>query len=120
MQRRPDGIESEVIQNRRKELKMNNIEAVQTAKKYILEVFEDEGIVELGLEELRFEVSVWEVTIGFRRRWQRADAPTSPLPGLPSLLPLPSSTRERTYKTVRIRDNGTVIELKHRDVSVPA
>ncbi|MDE0626643.1 MAG: hypothetical protein OXH99_09615 [Bryobacterales bacterium] len=99
---------------------MNNVEAVQKAKTYILEVFEDEEILELGLEELRFEHSVWEVTIGFRRRWQRSGAPPRPSLGLPSFSPPANPTRERTYKTVRIRDDGTVIEMKHRDVSVPA
>ena len=120
MQRRPDGVESDVIQNRGKELKMNNVEAVQKAKAYIIEVFEDEGILELGLEELRFEKSVWEVTIGFRRRWQRVHAPPPPPAGLPSFLPPPRAKSERTYKTVRISDDGMVIEMKHRDVSVPS
>ena len=49
------------------------IEAVQAAKTYILEIFEDEQIVEVGLEELEYrdkDPGVWKVTIGFRRRWQ--------------------------------------------------
>ena len=55
-------------------------EAVQAAKEFIKEMFADEGIVELGLEELDFvdEASgVWEVTFGFRRQWQ---APYGPRP----------------------------------------
>lgn len=89
-------------------------EAVQTAKEYILEVFNDEGIDRLGLEELEFRVedATWEVTIGFRRHWNSAPPPR---------FALPSSPREdRIYKTVRINEDGTVIAVKHRDVSVPA
>ena len=98
-------------------------EAVQTAKEYILSIFEDEEIVEVGLEELEFEEGdsgVWKVTIGFRRGWQKPYAPTPPATGLHGVLRPPSPKRERTYKTVRIRDDGKVISLKHRNVSVPA
>ena len=91
-------------------------EAVQKAKNYILHLFKDEGIDRLGLEELEFRVedAIWEVTIGFRRHWNSSPPP-------PQFI-LPSSPREdRIYKTVRIRDDdGRVIAVKHRDVSVPA
>lgn len=86
-------------------------EAVQAAKKCILNLYKDEPIVDVGLEELEFADKahgVWEVTIGFSRRWQRggvADAVFGP-------------SAHRTYKTVRIRDDGTFISLKHRDVSI--
>ena len=86
-------------------------EAVQVAKAYILQLYEDEDIGDVGLEELEFsdEASgIWHVTIGFRRRWQKDS---------PGVLFSPGS--ERTYKTVRIHDDGTVISMKHRDVSVP-
>ena len=90
-------------------------EAVQAAKDYIVEVFNDEGIDRLGLEELEFRVedATWEVTIGFRRHWNSRPPPPR--------FTLPSSPREdRIYKIVRIRDDGTIVSLKHRDVSIPA
>lgn len=92
-------------------------EAVRVAREYILRLFTDEKIARVGLEELEFraEDAVWEVTIGFQRLWQ-SDSPAQldsvPLPGPPN--------PDRTYKTVCIRDDGTVIALKHRDVSVRA
>ena len=102
---------------------MEAIEAIKAAKDYILEVFADEGIVELGLEELEMDEAdsgVWEVTIGFRRGWQKPYAPNPPLTGLQDVLrPRDPKREERTYKTVRIRDDGTVVSMKHRDVSVP-
>ena len=91
------------------------IKVVRAAKEYILNLFRDEKIARVGLEELEYraEDGTWEVTIGFDRHWQ-SDSPgrlgNVPLPGPPS--------PDRTYKTVYIRDDGTVISLKHRDVSV--
>ena len=90
-------------------------EAVQAAKDHILELFEDEKIARVGLEELEFraEDAVWAVTIGFDRLWQ-SDSPVQ----LGNVLLPPPSKTDRTYKTVCLRDDGTVISLKHRDVSV--
>ncbi len=90
-------------------------EAVQAAKDYIGELFEDEKIARVGLEELEFkaEEAVWEVTIGFQRHWQSDSARARDV----ALLARPAA--HRTYKTVCMRDDGTVIALKHRDVSVP-
>lgn len=92
-------------------------EAVQAAKDHILELFKDEKIARVGLEELEFraEDAMWEVTIGFERLWQ-SDSPAR----LGNVLLPPPQKRDRTYKTVCIRDDGTVVSLKHRDVSVPA
>ena len=90
-------------------------EAVQAAKEYILEVFKDEEIARVGLEELELKDAIWKVTIGFQRSW-RTDS-SDPLPRV--LFP-PLKT-DRIYKTVQIRDDdGSVISLKHRDMSVPA
>ena len=100
---------------------MEAVQAVKAVKEYILEVFEDEGIVEIGLEELELDSGVWEVTIGFRREWQKPYAPSPPPTGIHEIFRLRGPKREeRTYKTVRIRQDGTVISMKHRDVSVPA
>ena len=85
-------------------------EAVEAAKKYIRSLYKDEPIVDVGLEELEFadkDPGVWEVTIGFRRRWQ----------GGSEVKNLFSPRVARTYKTVRIRDDGTLISVKHRNVS---
>lgn len=92
-------------------------EAVQAAKDYILELFKDEKIARVGLEELEFRVedAMWEITIGFQRLWQ-SDSPAR----LGNALLAPPAKADRTYKTVCIRDDGTVVSLKHRDVSVRA
>ena len=45
--------------------------AVQTAKNYVREIFEDEEISNLGLEEIQRKGGSWEITIGFSRAWDR-------------------------------------------------
>ncbi len=88
-------------------------EAVRLAKQYIRDLYADEQIVDLGLEELEIsdtEPETWSVTIGFRRKWQDETAPVA----------LPFLRGQRTYKVVRFHNDGTLVALKHRDVSVPA
>ena len=82
-------------------------EAVQTAKNYIAELFTDETIANIGLEEVEFNDTSnnWEVTIGFSRPWQT------------NLLTVALSNRHQTrsYKLVYINDDsGQVLSLKDR------
>lgn len=80
-------------------------EAVKTAKDYIIDIFGDEGIEHVGLEEVKFDAGAeaWEITIGFSRPWDRS--------GLP-ILPNPA---RRSYKVVRINDiDGQVVSVTHR------
>ena len=44
-------------------------EAVLVAKEHVRDLFGDEGISNLGLEEIALEGNVWKITIGFSRKW---------------------------------------------------
>lgn len=82
-------------------------EAVQTAKKYVTELFTDETIGNIGLEEVEFNNSSnnWEVTIGFSRPWQ-----TNIL-----VAALSNQQPTRSYKLVYINDDSRkVLSLKDR------
>jgi hypothetical protein len=82
--------------------------AAKTAKEYVLDLFAEEQIEHVGLEEIRFDSSadIWEVTIGFSRPWDRG-----PL----TILPDPA---HRSYKIVRINDaDGEVVSVGHRAVT---
>ena len=82
-------------------------EAVQTAKKYVAELFTDEKIADVGLEEVEFNSmsNNWEVTIGFSRSWQ-----TNLL-----VAALSNQHQKRSYKLVCINDDsGKVLSLKDR------
>ncbi len=102
---------------------MTAMDAVQVAKDYVRTIYRDEKIKELGLEELEQlegEQDVWCVTIGFRRGWQEPDAPGEAPAEVPEIFRFTAGDhpelRRRTYKTVRIRDDGKVLSMRHRDV----
>ncbi len=82
-------------------------EAVRTAKEYIAELFTDETITNIGLEEVEFNDTSnnWEVTIGFSRSWA-INALVATLSHQPPT---------RSYKLVCINDaSGKVLSLKDR------
>ena len=82
-------------------------EAVQTAKKYVAELFTDETIANVGLEEVVFNDTSnnWEITIGFSRPWQKDSLAAS----------LGNQPPGRSYKLVCINDNdGHITSLTDR------
>ncbi len=94
---------------------MNAQEAVRTAKGYILEMFAEEGVTNLGLEEIEFDEQsgAWLVTIGFSRPWNTSDNPFS-IVGRDG-----RKLADRSYKSVRI-DDGTraVLSVRNREVAL--
>ena len=83
-------------------------QAVAKAKRYVLELFEDEAITDIGLEEIEFDdvKKLWQVTIGFTRPWDQ---------NIGSVL---GGTRSRTYKKILIRDRDhEVLSVKNRTTS---
>lgn len=87
---------------------MNVKEAVAKAKKYILDLFENENPTNVGLEEVELDQQTdeWVVTIGLSRPW---DEPRNALAAL-------SAAPRRTYKVVRISDaTEEVLSVKNRE-----
>ena len=81
-------------------------EAARAAKAYIIDLFADEQIEHVGLEEVKFDdrANVWNITIGFSRPWNRS--------ALGPVIPNPT---HRSYKIVRINDrDGAVKSVDHR------
>ena len=80
--------------------------AVRTAKTYVVDLFADEEIMNLGLEEIEFDEGQdrWNVTVGFSRPWdQRNTLNVALREGRPS----------RSYKVLQIADSdGRVLSLK--------
>lgn len=84
---------------------METKEAVKVAKEYIIDVFDDEKISDVGLEEIKFNhrLAAWEITIGFSRPWDRSGSTVLPSP------------RQRSYKVVHINDgDGQITSVTHR------
>ena len=89
--------------------------AIVSAKNYVSELFSDEGIVNIGLEEIRLddENQNWLITVGFSRVPKPQAAQNRVLEGLVGANPnLP-----RTYKVVRLRkDDGNLVSITSRAV----
>ena len=81
---------------------------VRTAKNYVTDLFADEEITNVGLEEVKFDEGQgrWIVTVGFSRPWDQRNALTAALgEGRPG----------RSYKVLQIADtDGHVLSLKDR------
>ncbi len=89
-------------------------EAVRTAKDYLADLMADEGIENLGLEEVQFDEAErhWKVTIGFSRPWDRKTS-------LAAVLTEYGRT-DRSYKVLSISDmDGRVESLKDRILESP-
>jgi hypothetical protein len=85
-------------------------EAVALAKQYIAELFVEEKISNLGLEEVEFDESgnTCIITLGFSRPW---DEMRNALSTLASQV-----NPRRTYKVVRISDDSRkILSVKTRD-----
>ena len=83
-------------------------EAARTAKAFLADLYEGEGIAHVGLEEVEFDETSneWKITIGFSRPWDHRNPLTAALgEGHPA----------RSYKVVRINDDdGRVKSVKDR------
>ena len=76
--------------------------ACHKAKDYIADLFADEGITNIGLEEVEFgsTSNCWRITIGFSRPWDRKNSLTAALGAVVS----------RSYKVIRINDRSGEVE----------
>jgi hypothetical protein len=96
---------------------MNVKQAVAQAKHSISELFADESVFNIGLEEVEFDnaANTWAVTIGFSRPWD--EQPRNTLAALTT----PAGPK-RAYKTVLISNDDTdqghlPLSVKNRDTA---
>jgi hypothetical protein len=92
---------------------MNIKEAVSRAKQHIYDLYAEETVANVGLEEVEFDdqYNKWIVTIGFSRPW---DEPRNALASL-AQSPFP----RRSYKIIRISDNkDNILSVKNREADV--
>lgn len=86
---------------------MNAKEAKEVARDYLIDLFADEEVMNIGLEEVvhHQDAQEWRITYGFVRAWDKQGQM-----GIKMGLPVP-----RSYKVVSIDDSsGKVISLKDR------
>ena len=90
-------------------------EAAKLAKEYVSDLFAEEGIGNVGLEEIELRPgpsgSFWAVTVGFSRPWDHGGLAT---------ITLGQKGLRRSYKVLRIDDEqGTVESVKDRILQEP-
>jgi hypothetical protein len=86
---------------------MNNKEAIKIAKEYVLDVFGDEGIEDIGLEEITRDGSRWLITIGFSRKWQKPSA---------MAVTMHNAIPKRSYKELWVDpETNSVLSVKEAD-----
>jgi len=87
---------------------MDVSQAVAAAKRRFVEVFKDEHVENVGLEEVEgTEDSGWYITLGFNRPYVLA--------GLAVQL-VPTANRPRDYKIVHVSKDGELLSIKNREV----
>ena len=87
---------------------MNVKEAAKLAKEYVADLFAEEGISNVGLEEIELgsDYRYWVVTVGFSRPWDQG--------GLANIT-LGNRGLRRSYKVLRIdNQDGHVESVKDR------
>ena len=87
-------------------------QAAQTARRYVADVFAEDEISFVALEEVEFDAGsdVWNITLSFLR-------PSGTMSGLDVIAPGLSRGEnvQRCYKIVNVDDeSGNVISVKHR------
>jgi uncharacterized protein YdeI (YjbR/CyaY-like superfamily) len=84
-------------------------DAVKRAKAYVAELFAEENLTNLGLEEVEYDDAdgTWNITVGFSRPWNTTQSPLTTLTG--------EAVAKRVYRTVRIVDDtGQVLSVLRR------
>ena len=88
-------------------------EAVALARRYLQEVFAEEKIVNLGLEEVEYDDAqhLWSITLGFSRPWDDYTKAR-----VAAMLATPM---KREYKIVKIDDKDKkALAIKNREPAV--
>ena len=86
---------------------LNAKNAVNSAKTAVTDLFAQEGVFNLGLEEVEFDDAQeqWHITVGLSRSWDKRQGILADL----------ASTTGSTYKVVTIDKEGKVLSIKNRD-----
>lgn len=90
-------------------------DAIRVAKDYVQEVFSDESVSNVGLEEVEYEAKdeLWKITVGLSRPW---NSPRTKAREVLESLQGAYTPLKRVYKVVTLRDDdGSILSLKNRE-----
>jgi hypothetical protein len=92
------------------EIGMDVKTAVGNAKQWLADVLVDEGISNVGLEEVEFDEQhgVWLITLGFSRPWNTVKNAFTAISG--------ETASGRAYRTIAVKEpSGEVVSMKRRE-----
>ncbi len=92
---------------------METLEAIAAAKKYLQEVFADEKITDISLEEIENLGDRWRLVLAFSRPW---NTPRTRAQEVLEQIGAASPAR-RSYKTLVLLDDGSVQSMKDRQTA---
>ncbi len=85
-------------------------EAIRKARSKFGEIFQEEPITDIGLEEVEHESNTWKITIGFNR--------VSKTPTNSVIAMMTQSSAQRYFKIVTISDaDGSLVSIKNRELN---
>jgi hypothetical protein len=94
---------------------MNMRGAVAAAKFHLMQLFQEENITNVGLEEAEYDENrgQWRVTISFTRNWQ----PLEEGGALSAAIARAALDRQRSHKVVTIDNgDGEIVSVKNREM----
>jgi len=83
--------------------------AVGSAKQWLTNVMQEEGVANVGLEEVEFddEHGVWLITLGFSRPWNSVKNAFTAISGEPA--------PRRAYRVIAVKEpNGEIVSMTRR------
>jgi len=83
--------------------------AVDNAKRWLVDVLQNEGVSNVGLEEVEFdrEHGIWLITLGFSRPWNTVRNVLTQISGEPA--------PRRAYRIIAVKEpNGEILSMKRR------
>jgi len=83
--------------------------AVGNAKQWLASVLQEEGVSNVGLEEVEFdqEHDMWLITLGFSRPWNSVRNAFTAISGEPA--------PKRAYRIIAVKEpNGEIVSMKRR------
>jgi hypothetical protein len=90
-------------------MNLESRDAIKHAKQWLADMYADEKISDIGLEEVRWNNGNWEITLGFSRAW--AD-------NYEKFIAAAGLERPREYKVIVVSDaDKSVVEMRNREAA---
>lgn len=97
---------------------MDAREVVRLAKDYVKDIFAEEQITNVGLEEIKFDddQNCWEITVGFSRPWDYYAR--NLFENIHYPLDAQRRPKTRSFKVVNIDDsNAKILSVRNHDLT---